>query len=223
MSALDLTRQSGIIPTNAIQGCEVTIVGAGAIGSHVAECLAKIGISKLVVYDYDSVEKHNLPNQGYRLSDLGKKKVAALKERLEADTGVSVEAKDEKVDRSTKFSTSIVISALDNMASRKQVWLSVKDSLDTQLYVDARMGAMYGLIYAVNLQSDTSMQAYDTPTVLFDDKDAHMAPCTEKATIFCAQGLAAFMTSIIADHICGVKLPQCVEVDFARKEMARKG
>ena len=58
----------------------VTIIGAGATGSFTALSLAKMGIRNITIYDFDTVEEHNLPNQFYRQCDLGKRKVEALRE-----------------------------------------------------------------------------------------------------------------------------------------------
>ena len=41
----------------------ITILGAGAVGSFTTLTLAKLGCSSLTVYDPDTVEVHNLPNQ----------------------------------------------------------------------------------------------------------------------------------------------------------------
>lgn len=56
----------------------VHIVGCGSVGSTVAENLARLGVTKLVLWDFDVVERHNLANQMFRAGDVGKPKVEAL-------------------------------------------------------------------------------------------------------------------------------------------------
>ena len=212
---LDLTRQSDIIPERKAVECKVTIVGAGAIGSHVAECLAKIGIREMQLWDFDLVESHNVSNQGYRLGDIGKAKVSALKERLEVDTGISVDAVEKEFTNNSELSSSIVISAVDSMKGRKSIFNSMRVNTDVMLFIDARMGALYGEIYSINLANPHSLKEYEQ--TLFDDSEGYQEPCTRKATIFCAQGMAAWIASVVADYLSGEEVFKKIEVDFARK------
>ncbi|MBN2711775.1 MAG: sulfur carrier protein ThiS adenylyltransferase ThiF [Planctomycetes bacterium] len=56
----------------------VGIAGVGGLGSHVAHALARTGIGKLVLADFDVVEPSNLNRQMYRLADIGIPKVDAI-------------------------------------------------------------------------------------------------------------------------------------------------
>ena len=56
----------------------VHVVGCGAIGSHVIDTLINTGITRIVVYDFDDVEEHNIPNQAFLPEQVGMPKVAAL-------------------------------------------------------------------------------------------------------------------------------------------------
>jgi molybdopterin/thiamine biosynthesis adenylyltransferase len=60
----------------------VHIIGCGAIGSTVAENLARFGITKMTLYDFDVVEPKNIANQMFTNEDIGKKKVRAVAEYL---------------------------------------------------------------------------------------------------------------------------------------------
>ena len=214
--SINLERQSGLIPTEVVSSTAVAIVGAGAIGSHTAECLAKIGISTMDAWDYDTVESHNLANQGFYLTDIGQPKVKVLETRLRDNLGVKFTGHINKVGVTTKkFSQPIVVSAVDSMKSRKDIWDVVKRCPSVRLFIDARMGAMYGQIYAVSLLDPNQLKAYEE--TLFDDSEGYEAPCTEKATVFCAQGLAAWIASIVADYVMSEPIHKFVEVDFARK------
>lgn len=61
----------------------VHVIGLGAIGSHVAEQLTRMGISNLTLWDFDTVDEHNIPNQLYDMFDVGLPKVDCLKRHLE--------------------------------------------------------------------------------------------------------------------------------------------
>ena len=73
----------------------VGIAGAGGLGSNCAVALARTGIGRLIVADYDVIDKTNLNRQYYFLDQIGRKKVEALKENIaRISTDTLVEARD---------------------------------------------------------------------------------------------------------------------------------
>ncbi len=60
----------------------VGIAGLGGLGSHVAVLLARLGLKKLVLVDFDCVDASNLHRQNYEIADVGQLKVDALKSKL---------------------------------------------------------------------------------------------------------------------------------------------
>ena len=58
------------------------VIGVGATGSHVALALAKMGVPDIHIYDFDTVDEHNITNQAYDTSDLGKTKIEAMTSKL---------------------------------------------------------------------------------------------------------------------------------------------
>lgn len=60
----------------------IHIIGCGAIGSLLGDTLARMGLTKITLYDFDTVESHNIANQIFTESDLNKPKVQALRERM---------------------------------------------------------------------------------------------------------------------------------------------
>ena len=60
----------------------IHIIGCGSVGSTVAELLARFGLIKLTLYDFDIVEPKNLANQMFRQEHVGMTKVEALTDML---------------------------------------------------------------------------------------------------------------------------------------------
>lgn len=60
----------------------VGIAGAGGLGSNVAFSLARAGIGKLVIADFDKIEPSNLNRHQYFIEQIGRSKVEALLENL---------------------------------------------------------------------------------------------------------------------------------------------
>jgi len=60
----------------------VGIAGVGGLGSAIAVALARSGVGRLIVADFDMVEPSNLNRQQYFVDQLGMPKVDALRENL---------------------------------------------------------------------------------------------------------------------------------------------
>lgn len=74
---MDYSRITGSVDVSIMQSSHIVIVGAG--GSYsLATSLARTGIGKLTVLDFDTVEETNIVRQGYKQSDIGTFKVDAL-------------------------------------------------------------------------------------------------------------------------------------------------
>ncbi len=61
----------------------VAVAGLGGVGSNVAIHLARLGVGKLHLIDFDIVEPSNLNRQEYFICHLGQKKTSAIKSQIE--------------------------------------------------------------------------------------------------------------------------------------------
>ena len=68
----------------SLRKATVGIAGAGGLGSNVALSLARAGVGRLIIADKDAIETSNLNRQQYAMDQVGRRKVEALKENLEA-------------------------------------------------------------------------------------------------------------------------------------------
>lgn len=96
----------------------VAIAGLGGLGSNIAVMLARIGIGKLLLVDFDKVEPSNLNRQYYDLSHIGMKKTEALKSQIDKiNPFVEIETCNEKVEEDNVpdifFDYPIVCEAFD--------------------------------------------------------------------------------------------------------------
>jgi len=60
----------------------IHIIGCGSVGSTLAENLARCGVTRMTLWDFDNVESKNIVNQMFRQQDIGKPKVEALRDIL---------------------------------------------------------------------------------------------------------------------------------------------
>ena len=101
-----------------LQKSSVGIAGAGGLGSNVAVSLARVGIGKIVIVDFDRVEESNLNRQYYFRDQIDMIKVEALKENIHRiNKSVKVETFNFKLKKNNmheKFqNVDVVVEALD--------------------------------------------------------------------------------------------------------------
>lgn len=101
----------------------VAIAGLGGLGSNIAVSLARIGVGKLFLVDFDIVEPSNLNRQSYYVRHLGMLKTEAMKEQLkEINPFIDVETMNVKITEDNVVSIfkgfDVVCEAFDNPVSK---------------------------------------------------------------------------------------------------------
>ncbi|CCD15779.1 unnamed protein product [Trypanosoma congolense IL3000] len=83
-SRLMALQRMGVVENyEMIRQKSVAIIGAGGVGSVVAEMLTRCGIAKILLFDYDKVELANMNRLFYRPEQQGMSKVEAARQTLE--------------------------------------------------------------------------------------------------------------------------------------------
>lgn len=101
----------------------VHIIGCGSVGSSIAELLARFGITKITLYDFDTVEPHNIANQIFTGEDVGKLKVDAVAELLRK-INPEIKANDLKLVKegwNGQNLSGYVFLAVDSIELRKEI------------------------------------------------------------------------------------------------------
>ena len=115
------------------------IVGCGSVGSTLAENLARCGVTKMTLYDFDKVEKHNIVNQMFRQQDVGKAKVDALRDILmdiNPDMGPDLKLKPKGW--SGENMSGYIFLAVDNIELRQQIVKQHWDNPNVKAIFDFR-------------------------------------------------------------------------------------
>ena len=100
----------------------IHILGCGSVGSALAELLVRCGLTKLTLWDFDHVEPHNVSNQMFRATDVGKLKVEALRDILleinpEAEGDIEIEPEG----WTGKILSGYLFLAIDNIDIRREI------------------------------------------------------------------------------------------------------
>lgn len=78
----ELVKRHGKELQEKISRATVAICGLGGLGSNIAIALARMGIGKLILIDFDKVDISNLHRQQYKVSQIGQFKTVALMENI---------------------------------------------------------------------------------------------------------------------------------------------
>jgi hypothetical protein len=121
----------------------VHIIGVGAIGSHLAIMLAKLGIGKFTLYDFDKVESKNVTNQAFVEADIGELKVQVIKKRILAiNPQAKVRVKTEGWNSNPL--SGYVFLAVDSIELRHRIIKENKFNNNILGMFDTRMGLTEG-------------------------------------------------------------------------------
>jgi sulfur carrier protein ThiS adenylyltransferase len=127
----------------------VGIAGLGGLGSNAAIALARSGIGRLVLVDFDIIEKSNLNRQYFFLNQIGKPKTLALKENIRnVNPDVIIDAFNVKLEKGSmeKYfkDVDVIIEALDKAEMKTNFIEEILNKLLDKPVIGASGVAGYG-------------------------------------------------------------------------------
>ena len=127
----------------------VGIAGLGGLGSAVAIALARIGVGRLILVDFDVVEPSNLNRQQYFIHQIGMPKADALQENLlKINPYVRIRTYKEKLDRNNVErifeEAEVVVEAFDRADEKAMLINMVSEKMSDKYIVAASGVAGYG-------------------------------------------------------------------------------
>ncbi|MCR5416764.1 MAG: thiamine biosynthesis protein ThiF [Pseudobutyrivibrio sp.] len=136
-------------------GATVAICGLGGLGSNVAIALARAGIGKLILIDFDEVDITNIHRQQYKVSQIGMPKTQALKENLlEINPFIKIEAFQTKITEANVIdlvkAADVVCEAFDNPEAKALLVNTVLESLPEKYIVSGSGMAGFGSANLIN-------------------------------------------------------------------------
>ncbi len=114
-----LNDRHGIEFQEKISYTTVAVCGLGGLGSNIATSLARAGIGKLILIDFDKVDITNLHRQQYKANQIGMSKTEALQDNLKEinpylETKIHTIRLDENNAKHILSDADIVCEAFDN-------------------------------------------------------------------------------------------------------------
>jgi len=127
----------------------VGIAGLGGLGSVVAIALARAGVGKLILVDFDVVEPSNLNRQQYFVHQIGMPKTDALKKNIaDINPYVKTEIYQERLDQNNVErifkEAQVVVEAFDRAEEKAMLINAVTEKMPDKYIVAASGVAGYG-------------------------------------------------------------------------------
>lgn len=172
---------------------QILFVGQGGIGSNAMYCLAKTIPATYFIMDNDIIEEFNCGTQFFDYNQIGKRKVDAMIETLSIRSTAKLNPLPQKYNNEY---LPIMISGLDNMATRKQVYEEWKKHENREIYIDGRLRANLYEVYVV-----TKGREEDYEKTLFNDDETSDGPCTFKQTAYFGMLIGARITHVLVNYL----------------------
>ena len=156
-----LTERHGKELQQAFSSATVAICGLGGLGSNIAIHLARAGIGKLILIDFDRVDITNLHRQQYKASQIGMYKTYALTDNLrEINPYIELETHTEHIAEENAVTllqgVDIICEAFDNAEAKAMLTDIVLSELPDKYLVAASGMAGMGMTNSIKTRRITS-------------------------------------------------------------------
>lgn len=183
------------------------VIGAGAIGSNFVAMLTKMGAKNVTVIDDDVIEEHNLSNQMYPEYALNMSKVDALADVCRNFSGTEITPIAGKFNLKEPGAFSIpqpvdyVISCVDSLAVRKDLWEYFKDRCT--YFIDGRMALEVYRAYCIKTANEAHRAFYEDS---LKGKPVE-GRCTAKVIMYTVQSVSGAMLSMVKASLKNERCP----------------
>ena len=138
----------------------IHIIGCGSVGSTVAELLARFGLTNVSLYDFDTVEEHNLANQMFTIKNLYKPKIEGVFDRwveINPEAGKDIKLYGDGWDGQKL--NGYVFLCVDNIELRKRIVEENKYNMNIKAMFDFRTALVSAQHYAADWSKDKDIEA----------------------------------------------------------------
>lgn len=182
----------------------VSIFGVGHLGSNIVYMLSKIGVPEFNLYDFDLVENRNISGGPFLRTDVGKKKIDAIKESIENSSMEPklVQVFNKKVGARTKITSSdVYILATDSIEVRIKIFKALENKKGH--LIDLRSRSTLGIVYSFSLD-DTIAKIWYVKSMEAQLKDpTEPVHCNESNIIYNSYLIGSVASRVFLEVIDG--------------------
>ena len=157
----------------------INVLGCGAAGSWVVFFLLKMGFENIHVYDFDTIEEHNIPNQMFKESQIGCTK-------LDSIVNIYNDFFNEENKRLTIHNTKItednahvlkdiVLCCVDSMMARKFIYENCYKYGQAELFIELRLSIWGAYVYTLYKNGKDWTKKYED--TLYADEETEVSAC----------------------------------------------
>lgn len=150
---------------NKLRKTTVLVVGLGGVGGYATESLIRSGIGRIIIIDYDKIDKSNLNRQIITNRDnIGKSKVSEMKKRIlsiNPECEVIVEElflDDDNINILDNYKIDYIVDACDSVKTKE---LLIDYSISKDIKLIASMGTANKLDPSKLVITDIRKTSYD--------------------------------------------------------------
>lgn len=210
MGILNLSKSYDFFKPEEIRE-RIHIIGVGSVGSTVAELLVRFGLTKLTLYDFDSVEPKNLANQMFRQEHIGLLKVEALTEMLcEINPEIKSTIKVETEGYTRQKLSGFVWLCVDNIEFRREIAVANKYNPYIKAMLDFRTRLIDAQHYSADWSDTKSVEDFIKSMDFTHEEAAAETPvsaCNVTLSVaptirmICSLGVANFINFVKGDGL----------------------
>ena len=139
----------------------IALCGLGGLGSNIAISLARAGIGKLILIDFDQVDITNLHRQQYKANQIGMDKTDALSENLkEIAPYIGIESHTVRITEDNAVEllkdTDIICEAFDNAECKAMLTNLILETMPNKFLVAASGMAGFGSANSIRTRKITN-------------------------------------------------------------------
>lgn len=161
----------------------IVVLGCGSLGGNIAVALSKLGLTQFDLYDFDKVERHNIPNQPFNVQQLGYPKTTAVKDMILSqflDQSLCNVTEKGKFDAASEIpSGSVLINGPDSILVREEA----AHAAPTETFIiDVRSGPESYNVYFCDKRNPHEWDFYRN--TFFKPSEAVGGGCGAQSTVF---------------------------------------
>ena len=164
-----------------LQDKTVAIAGCGGLGANCAIALARVGIGKLVLADFDRVEESNLNRQYFFREQVGEYKAEALRDnisRIDATLAVETHVVNLEPESIVTFfaECDAIVEAFDTDAAKQMIIETVLSEMPGKYIISGQGLAGYGNNEGIKTEQHDKLFIIGDRTTSVSDEQPPLGP-----------------------------------------------
>lgn len=201
VDAMVSQRYSGAPWFDSCSKLKIELIGAGGISSWTALALSRLNLERISIYDFDIVSTYNIGGQFYGPYNVGGCKAFELANNIRLfSPNITIYSQGNRITSDTPIGNGdIIISGVDSMLSRTEIYNNLKSFQYNGLYIDGRLSADTLQVISFMFDDKEANSRYKDE-FLFNDRESEETVCSFKQTTYMAMMIASIICNIVVNY-----------------------